>query len=378
MANPEHLDILKQGFKVWNTWREDNPTVQPDLSRASIPRIDLKDADLREANFYRASMPLADLKHACLDGADFSGVHLGEAILTEASLVKANMRGSNATGIECYRANFTNAILERTNFVWSKMRGVVLNGANLKEAIFQYTELPDASFQGAHLEGAEFMRCVLTGVNLSEATGLDFIKFSGPNAIDLETIRLSDVLPLTFLRGCGLPEPFITYLPSLKCAAQGNPLLFYDCFISYAEVDDLFSERLYNDLQGASVRCWRWKEDATIGRPLMKEIDEAIQIYDKLIVICSGASLKSPAVNREIERALQKEDEHMRQGKDPDVLIPIRLDNYIFDKWEHHRKADVIAKMIGDFQKWEDPIHYKTAFKQFLEDLRSPRSGNNS
>ncbi|MEX2491251.1 MAG: toll/interleukin-1 receptor domain-containing protein [Nitrospirales bacterium] len=318
------------------------------------------------------------MKHVRLDGANLSEVHLGSADLTEASLTNVNMQKTNAVGVECYGAIFTNSNLEGTNFSWSKMRKVVLDGTNLKEATFQHTELPYASFRGANLTGVEFGRSVMTGVNLSGATGLDSIKFSEPNAIDLETIRLSGELPLTFLRGCGLPEPFITYLPSLNTAAQSNPLLFYDCFISYAEVDDLFSERLYNDLQGASVRCWRWKEDATIGRPLMKEIDGAIQIYDKLIVICSEASLKSPAVNREIERALQKEDEHMRQGKDPDVLVPIRLDNYIFDKWEHHRKADVITKMIGDFQKWKDPVHYKTAFKQFLEDLRSPRSGNNS
>lgn len=24
MANPEHLEILKQGVRIWNEWREDN------------------------------------------------------------------------------------------------------------------------------------------------------------------------------------------------------------------------------------------------------------------------------------------------------------------------------------------------------------------
>lgn len=37
MANPEHLEILKQGMKVWNEWRELNPEVRPDLG-ANNPR----------------------------------------------------------------------------------------------------------------------------------------------------------------------------------------------------------------------------------------------------------------------------------------------------------------------------------------------------
>jgi hypothetical protein len=36
MANDEHLAILKQGVEVWNEWRQKNPDVRPDLSRANI------------------------------------------------------------------------------------------------------------------------------------------------------------------------------------------------------------------------------------------------------------------------------------------------------------------------------------------------------
>jgi hypothetical protein len=32
MANPEHVEILKQGVKAWNKWRKDNPAIDPDLS----------------------------------------------------------------------------------------------------------------------------------------------------------------------------------------------------------------------------------------------------------------------------------------------------------------------------------------------------------
>jgi len=34
MANPEHLQILEQGVKVWNAWREQNEDISLDLSGA--------------------------------------------------------------------------------------------------------------------------------------------------------------------------------------------------------------------------------------------------------------------------------------------------------------------------------------------------------
>ena len=36
MANQEQLDILKQGVKVWNQWREEHPDIQPELSVANL------------------------------------------------------------------------------------------------------------------------------------------------------------------------------------------------------------------------------------------------------------------------------------------------------------------------------------------------------
>jgi hypothetical protein len=32
MANQEHLEILKQGVKIWNHWRKEHPEIKPDLS----------------------------------------------------------------------------------------------------------------------------------------------------------------------------------------------------------------------------------------------------------------------------------------------------------------------------------------------------------
>lgn len=134
---------------------------------------------------------------------------------------------------------------------------------------------------------------------------------------------------------------------------------------SYSTKDEAFVQRLYADLQSKGVRCWFFPEDAKWGGTVWGEIDRGIRVYDKLVVVCSQDSLQSPAVLREIERALQRED---REKKN--VLFPIRIDDHIFDGWKHERKADVVEKVIGDFCKWKDPDAYAKALERLLRAFR--------
>jgi len=157
-----------------------------------------------------------------------------------------------------------------------------------------------------------------------------------------------------------VPKSFIDYFVSIS----GAPLQFYSCFISYSQHDERFAQRLNMDLAASGIRSWLFAEDAKWGTAVWGEIDRSIRIHDKVIVVCSRWSLKSMPVLREIERALQREDREHRE-----VLFPVRLDNYVFDRWEHPRKADVLAKVVGDFSKWKTPKSYLTALNRLRESL---------
>src|SRR5712691_11308968 len=41
MANPEQVEIVKQGWAAFDAWREKNPGVQLDLVGANLHRVDL-------------------------------------------------------------------------------------------------------------------------------------------------------------------------------------------------------------------------------------------------------------------------------------------------------------------------------------------------
>ena len=124
-----------------------------------------------------------------------------------------------------------------------------------------------------------------------------------------------------------------------------DPIQFNSCFISYSVSDQSFCDTVYAELRTNHLRVWRFAENATWGKPMWSEIDHGITAYDKVMVICSRNSLQSGPVLREIERALQRED---REGKN--VLFPITNRRYLFDEWNHPRKADVLAKVVGDFR----------------------------
>lgn len=334
MANPEHLEILKQGVEVWNEWRIDNRLVRPDLSDANIVELFFDD---RNSN------------------SKFRFTHPQRVNLGMINFIRANLSGANFTLIDMWNPLFRSAILDGATFFRAELNAADLSMASVNETDFSHARISAVRFADN---------------DLSTVKGLETVEHLSSSTIGIDTLYKSrGKIPEVFLRGCGVPESFIVQIPAL--IASLSPVQFYKCFISFTEADDLFSERLYNDLQGAGVRCWRWKEDATWGKTLVYSIDEAVRIYDKLILICSEQSLNAPAVIREIERALQKEDELARQGKDSEVLFPIRLDDYIFTGWNHHRKADVIAKNVGDFRQWHEPEKYKKAFERLLRDLKA-------
>ena len=128
-----------------------------------------------------------------------------------------------------------------------------------------------------------------------------------------------------------------------------------------------FCRTLRLEMLERGINAWLFDEDAQWGKSMWGEIDKSIRIHDRVVVVCSERSLNSAPVLREIERALRRED---AEGKD--VLFPIRIDDYIFTKWQHPRKDDVTSKIVGDFTGWRDAMKMRVALSRLTESLRIP------
>ena len=154
---------------------------------------------------------------------------------------------------------------------------------------------------------------------LLEATHAD------SSIIDFQTLTRFENPPISFLRGCGLPENLIEYLPPLRDKA----IQFYSCFISYSTKDQLFADRLYADLQNKGVRCWFAPHDLPIGAKTWDAVDEAIRLRDKLLLILSKASIASEWAEDEVNKAYAEE-----RSRKETVLFPIRIDNTVISTAE--------------------------------------------
>ena len=85
MAEQYYLDMLHQGIDVWNQWRQEHHSIQPDFSG-----VDFKRAQLRRVNLAGARLNGADFSEADLSGLDFSranihGARLGKAYFSRRS-----------------------------------------------------------------------------------------------------------------------------------------------------------------------------------------------------------------------------------------------------------------------------------------------------
>ena len=357
MANSHHLMILKQGVDAWNQWRSNaSDAARPDLFGA-----DLINSDLQDVNFSKTDLTNAQLNNANLANADFSDALLSHTVLRGANLENADLLNANLPSAYLEGISLKNAGLMGASF-----RGANLSDANLANAKFWITNLAQAKLLNADFTNAMMGYSFLEFLDLRSVKGLETVNFTGPLSIGVETLYLSNgQISTSFLRNAGVPQNLIEYLPSLT----SNALEFYGCFISVSEANYSFAEKLWNDLKNMGVLCYLWKEDMRMGHEMYKSIDSAINLHEKVIVVCSESSLNSPAVLREVERALQKEDELMREGKPYEVLFPIRVDNYIFDKWKHHRKADIIKKYVGDFRDWRNKVSYEDSFSKLLRGI---------
>jgi hypothetical protein len=238
--------------------------------------------------------------------------------------------------------------------------------------------LTQTNLSGADLHGVNLSEAILSDTtfgdnDLSETQGLDRIRHRGPSRIDLTTLlRSGGKIPESFLRGCGIPDTIIEYLPALIGAME--PIQFHSSFISYSTKDEDFAHRLYSRMRDHHLRVWFAPEDMKGGAKLHEQIDQAIRIHDKLVLVLSEQSIQSEWVMTEIRKARKAELRDNRRK-----LFPIRLvDMDTLRDWEcfdadtgKDLAVEVREYFIPDFTRWKDHDSFERAFARFLKDLQA-------
>jgi FMN phosphatase YigB (HAD superfamily) len=144
-------------------------------------------------------------------------------------------------------------------------------------------------------------------------------------------------------------------------------------FVSYSHKDEEFAKKVSSRLRSENLRVWYASESMRGGDGIRDQIRQAIGACDKLLLILSKTSMRSPWVVTEICEARQRETREKRR-----ILFPIRLVKYdAIKSWEcfdHDTGKDLAREIreyfIPDFSGWQDDSAFEKSFSHLLRDLR--------
>ena len=109
------------------------------------------------------------------------------------------------------------------------------------------------------------------------------------------------------------------------------------------------------------------------GRKLYDQINEAIRVHDKLLLVLSENSIESDWVATEIKKARAREKRENKQ-----MLFPIAIVPYAsIKKWElfdpdsgSDLAAEIRSYHIPDFSNWKNHDSYQDIFEKLVKDLK--------
>jgi len=105
------------------------------------------------------------------------------------------------------------------------------------------------------------------------------------------------------------------------------------------------------------VRVWYAPEDLKPGQKIHEEIEKAIHIFDKVLIVLSENSMESEWVKTEIRNAKAREIEKERR-----ILFPICITSFEnIKKWKlfysdtgKDLAVDIREYLILNFSKWKE------------------------
>jgi uncharacterized protein YjbI with pentapeptide repeats len=342
-VNEQHVNLSAASAAEWRDWRMRNPDERPDFrGYTSHKRTSFVGKDLSDADFRGCVLRAADFAECDLSSANFRDADVVGANFCRASLDFADLRDANMGKCNLYQASCRGSMFEGSNLFMT----------NLKEAILGGT--------------------VFANVDLGTCIGLDDIVHDGPSSLSVDTLfRSAGGLSRDFLTKIGFPDIMVEFVPSLIQA--GGILPFHSCFISYSHRDESFARTLWARMKTEQIAVWYAPEDMQGGKKLFDQIDRAISLHDKLILIVSQESMMSNWVETEIKRARKYE---IKTGERK--LFPISLVKHeVIKAWElfdadsgRDIAAEIREYFIPDFSNWRDGQAFNEAFQRLRRDLK--------
>ena len=125
------------------------------------------------------------------------------------------------------------------------------------------------------------------------------------------------------------------------------------------------------------LRVWLAPEDIKSGQKIHEQMERAIQLHDRLLIVLSEQSMQSEWVMTEIRKARKAEIKEKRRK-----LFPLRLVDFERVKdWEcfdadigKDLAVELREYFMPDFSNWKEHDSFEKGFSRLLRDLKAEES----
>ena len=364
---------------------------------ANLDNIYLRGANLQDADFENAHIRLADFNLCDCSGAKFQGAKIEKSYFIGAKFPNCSFKGATL-----FKCKLDLAFIGNVDFSGSNLGDVSFRDAKLLQSDFSNTPLAMCHFEGTHAATRQSIHESRAWLEGAAGKSVHDLETGFANRFDDNTIKrtldlyadrkknvekwggqghemYASIDSLSeFFASTGLSKGAAADLVrQLEVSANSQNI-----FISYASADQDVAEGLNLRLSKRGFQVWYAPRKMQGGEEVATQLDRAIDQVDVLLLVLSGASIKSDWVGREVKAAFREEG---RRGRK--IILPIRIVPHeglagwsIIDDVTGTDLAEQIReRFMLDFAKWRDDWRFGVAVDDLAKELeRLSRAGARS
>ncbi|MBF0289042.1 MAG: pentapeptide repeat-containing protein [SAR324 cluster bacterium] len=164
--NPEHLAQLLESKTCLRCDLSDIVLDDVDLNNADLKGSNLQGAVLSDITMVRANLTRTNLRNAVLDDVDFSDGDLEGADLESATLTDVKLTRANLVRVNLQNAMLDDCQLRRAVFIDANLQHTTLHEVNLQRADFQEANLSFAIIRNSELQEAQFNEATMRNAQI--------------------------------------------------------------------------------------------------------------------------------------------------------------------------------------------------------------------
>ena len=202
MADPQHIEMVKNGADAWNEWRRSSPDIAPNLRsidfekefRTSNAGYDLP--EFHGYNFANADLHMVTLRNCGFTECVFDNAGINFSDLCFANFTDCSFRGVGMRVSRIGSANFWNCVFDGSDLSYCSAQETGFSSSKITNCIFDNMSLVGTNFTNATIHNTSVYGTSAWDLILDDSDQRD-IKIAGEHgAVTVDNIEIAQFIYL--------------------------------------------------------------------------------------------------------------------------------------------------------------------------------------